>query len=94
MCLNAWCFEADGSYNVTKSRALIRAYDVARTLSREERAALPVLAAGAALRFAATRLYDWINTPAGALVTRKDPIEYLRRLRFHQAASGEVAYGL
>jgi homoserine kinase type II len=94
VCLNAWCFEADGSYNVTKSRALVRAYDAARPLSRKEHAALPVLAAGAALRFAATRLYDWINTPAGALVTRKDPVEYVRRLRFHQAASGEAAYGL
>jgi homoserine kinase type II len=94
VCLNAWCFESDGSYNVTKSRALIGAYDAARPLSPAERAALPVLAAGAALRFAATRLYDWINTPAGALVTRKDPVEYLRRLRFHQAASGEAAYGL
>ncbi len=94
VCLNAWCFESDGSYNVTKSRSLIRAYDAARPLTRGERAALPVLAAGAALRFAATRLYDWINTPAGALVTRKDPLEYLRRLRFHQAAKGEAAYGL
>jgi homoserine kinase type II len=94
VCLNAWCFESDGSYNVTKSRALIGAYDAARPLAPAERAALPVLAAGAALRFAATRLYDWINTPPGALVTRKDPVEYVRRLRFHQAASGEAAYGL
>ncbi len=94
VCLNAWCFESDGSYNVTKSRALIHAYDAVRKLLPAERAALPVLAAGAALRFAATRLYDWINTPAGALVTRKDPVEYLRRLRFHQAAAGEAAYGV
>lgn len=94
VCLNAWCFERDGSYNVTKSRALIAAYDAARPLSREEHQALPVLAAGAALRFAATRLYDWINTPAGALVTRKDPLDYLRRLRFHQEAGGASAYGI
>lgn len=94
VCLNAWCFESDGSYNVTKSRTLIHAYDAVRPLLPAERAALPVLAAGAALRFAATRLYDWINTPEGALVTRKDPVEYLRRLRFHQAATREAAYGL
>lgn len=94
VCLNAWCFERDGSYNVTKSRALVAAYDHARPLTPAERAALPVLAAGAALRFAATRLYDWINTPPGALVTRKDPLDYLRRLRFHQDATDAAAYGL
>ena len=94
VCLNAWCFERDGSYNVTKSRALVAAYDHARPLTTQERAALPVLAAGAALRFAATRLYDWINTPAGALVTRKDPLEYLRKLRFFARAEGPSALGL
>ena len=92
--LNAWCFEADGSLNVTKARAMCRAYAALRPLSAEERAALPVLCQGAAIRFALTWLYDWINTPAGALVTRKDPMEYVRRLRFHLAAPDEHAYGL
>jgi homoserine kinase type II len=53
-----------------------------------------VLCRGAALRFLLTRLYDWTNTPPGALVTRKDPLEYLRRLRFHAAAEGVSAYGI
>ena len=94
ICLNAWCFEQDLSFNVTKSRALLGAYAAIRPLSPGERAALPVLCQGAALRFALTRLYDWINTPADALVTRKDPLEYVRRLRFHLAAPDEHAYGL
>jgi homoserine kinase type II len=46
------------------------------------------------MRFLLTRLYDWLNTPDGALVTRKDPVDYLRRLRFHQAAGSAGAYGL
>ena len=94
VCLNAWCFEPDLAFNVTKARAMLSAYQSARPLSPAERAALPVLCQGAALRFALTRLYDWINTPADAMVTRKDPLEYVRRLRFHLAARDEHAYGL
>jgi homoserine kinase type II len=94
VCLNAWCFEADLSLNVTKARALLRGYQAARPLSPAEQAALPVLCQGAAIRFLLTRLYDWLHTPPGALVTRKDPIDYLRRLRFHLAARDAAAYGL
>ena len=93
VCLNAWCFEPDLSFNVTKARAMLRAYAVRRPLSAAERAALPVLCQGAAIRFVLTRLFDWVNTPPGALVTRKDPLEYLGRLRFHLAAKDEHAYG-
>ncbi len=94
VCLNAWCFEPDMSFNVTKARALLRGYGERRALSAAERAALPVLCQGAAMRFLLTRLFDWVNTPAGALVTRKNPLEYLGRLRFHLAAPDEHAYGL
>ncbi len=94
VCLNAWCFEADLAFNVTKARAMLRAYAACRALSPAERAALPVLCQGAAIRFLLTRLYDWVNTPPGALVTRKDPLEYLGRLRFHLMAKDEHAYGL
>jgi homoserine kinase type II len=93
ICLNAWCFEADGAFNLTKGRALLKGYESVRPLSQDERAALPVLARGAALRFLLTRAYDWINTPPTALVSRKDPLEYLRRLGFHQAVDGPGAYG-
>jgi homoserine kinase type II len=93
VCLNAWCFEPDASFNVTKARALIGAYEAVRPLSRIERAALPVLCRGAALRFLLTRLYDWTHTPAGALVTRKDPLEYLRKLRFFARAETAEAIG-
>ncbi len=85
ICLNAWCFEPDHSYNVTKGRALLNAYGKARAMSADERAALPVLARGAAMRFLLTRLVDWLAVPDGALVRPKDPLEYYRKLRFHQS---------
>ena len=94
VCLNAWCFEPDLAFNVTKARAMLRGYAAERPLSAAERAALPVLCQGAAIRFLLTRLYDWVNTPPGALVTRKDPLEYLAKLRFHLEAHDEQAYGL
>jgi homoserine kinase type II len=94
ICLNAWCFEPDHSYNVTKGRALLQGYERARALSQAERDALPLLARGAALRFLLTRLVDWLDVPPGALVKPKDPIEYFRKLRFHQAVGGVRDYGL
>lgn len=94
ICLNAWCFEHDYSFNVTKSRALLKAYEEVRPLGAFERAALPVLARGAALRFLLTRSYDWLNTPKDALVKPHDPIAYLRRLRFHQGVTSAAQYGL
>lgn len=94
ICLNAWCFEPDGSFNATKARLMLNGYRKVRPLSAEELQALPLLARGAAMRFLLTRLYDWVNTPAGALVKRKDPLEYYRKLRFHQGISGPGAYGI
>jgi len=94
VCLNAWCFEPDGAFNATKARRLLRGYSAARGFSDRELAALPLLARGAALRFLLTRLYDWVNTPKGALVTPKDPLEYLFKLRFHRGIAGPGAYGL
>lgn len=93
ICLNAWCFEPDASFNVTKGMALIDGYARARALDAAELAALPILARGAALRFLFTRLVDWLDTPDGALVKKKDPIEYLKKLRFHQQASSARDYG-
>ena len=94
ICLNSWCFEADGSFNMTKSRALIHGYEAVRRLSVAEKQAIPVLAAGSAMRFFLTRLYDWTHTPEDALVSLKDPMEYWAILRFHQSVSGVSAYGL
>jgi homoserine kinase type II len=94
ICLNAWCFEADHSYNVTKGRALLKSYGKARALSAAERSALPVLARGAAMRFLLTRLVDWLAVPDGALVKPKDPLEYFRKLRFHQSVKSVTDYGI
>lgn len=94
ICLNAWCFEQDGSFNITKARALLRAYTALRPFTDEEFEALPVLARGAALRFLLTRIYDWLNTSADALVKPKDPLEYVRKLRFHRNVGSAREYGL
>jgi homoserine kinase type II len=94
VCLNAWCFETDGSFNVTKARALLQAYEAVRPLTKAELQWLPTLARGAALRFLLTRTYDLLNTDANALVKTKDPNEYLRKLRFHQRVKSTRDYGL
>lgn len=94
ICLNAWCFESDHSFNVTKGRALLGAYARVRGLTEQERAALPLLCRGAALRFLLTRLVDWLEVPPNALVKPKDPLEYHRKLRFHQTVSSVRDYGI
>jgi len=89
----AWCFDKDGrGFRPEVSAALVEGYESVRPLSPDERAALPVLARGAALRFAMTRAEDWLHTPDGALVTRKDPMAFVRRLGFY-AEQGAAAFG-
>ncbi|UCH73772.1 MAG: homoserine kinase [Rhodospirillales bacterium] len=93
-CLNAWCFERDRSFNITKARGMLSAYRSVRAFSDAELAALPVLARGSALRFLLTRLYDWLHQSEGAIVRPKDPLEYLAILQFHQGITRPGAYGL
>jgi homoserine kinase type II len=94
VALNAWCFEPDHSFNITKGQALLRGYQTTRRLEAAEHAALPLLARGAALRFLLTRAYDWLHTSADAFVSRKDPLEYLRRLKFQRGVRSAGEYGL
>ena len=94
ICLNAWCFEADGSFNITKARRLLTAYRRVRDFTDAELAALPLLARASSMRFLLTRLYDWLNTPENALVTPKNPLEYLEKLHFHQSVKSAAEYGL
>ncbi len=89
VCLNAWAFEADGRFKPACAHALIEGYDTLRPLIAEERAALPVLARGAAMRFFLTRLADWGATPPGALVRPKDPMEYEARLAFFRGLGSD-----
>jgi homoserine kinase type II len=93
IALNAWCFEPDGSFNITSARQLVAGYESRRPLSVAERSALPVLAHGAAMRFFLTRLHDWGATPEGALVRPKDPLEYERKLAVHRASPDLVLFG-
>ncbi len=85
VALNAWCFDIDGGFNVTAARAFIDGYQRRRRLSDAERAAVPILSHGAAMRFFLTRLHDWGATPPGSLVRPKDPMEYERKLAAHRA---------
>lgn len=94
ICLNAWCFEPDGAFNVTKANRLFASYESVRPLSKREKQLMPLFARGSAMRFLLTRLYDWVNTPAGALVKPHDPREYLHKLMFHAGVSGIADYGL
>lgn len=94
IALNAWCFESDHSFNMTKGQALLKGYQAVRSIQPEERQALPLLARAAALRFLLTRAHDWLHTSAEALVKRKDPLEYLRRLKFHRTIVSASEYGL
>lgn len=94
ICLNAWCFEQDNSFNISKARALLQGYQTIRELDDDELENLPLLARGAALRFLLTRSYDWLNVQADALVKPKDPKEYLRKLNFHKTVKSVREYGL
>ena len=94
IALNAWCFEPDASFNITKGMALINGYERVRRLTDREVAALPIMARGSALRFMLTRLVDWLNVPPGAKVVPKDPVEYLKKMRFHRAVASARDYGL
>lgn len=94
ICLNAWCFEKDHSFNVTRASALLAGYQGVRPMRAEEIAALPMLCRGAALRFMLTRLADWLAGSDGALVHRRDPDEYVRKMRFHRNVASAAEYGI
>ena len=93
VCINAWCFDENELFDLKKSSCILSAYTEIRTLSKEEIASLPVLIRGSAIRFLLTRLYDWLNHPEDALVKPKDPMSYLKKLRFHQQLSDASDYG-
>ena len=90
--LNAWCFDETVTFRPDRARAMVRGYESVRLLDAAERAALPVLATGAAVRFLLTRLYDWLNTPPDALVTPKNPLDYLGRLRFFRTCAAPLEW--
>ncbi|MDZ7588918.1 MAG: homoserine kinase [Parasphingorhabdus sp.] len=89
---SAWAFDARGyPLDTAIGKALINGYESQMPLSEAERAALPIMAQGACIRFLLSRAWDWLNTPANALVTRKDPLAYLRRLNWYRE-QGERAF--
>ncbi len=94
ICLNAWCFESDGAFNISKARALLAGYQHVRPLSPAETAALPILCRGAALRFLLTRLSAWLSPTSASLGKKLNPLEYVQKLNFHRKVSAVSAYGL
>lgn len=93
VCLNSWAFEDGKEYNYSKGSALLSGYESIRPLEAAEREVLPTLCRGAALRFFLTRLVDWTETPADALVRPKNPLDYAERLAFHRKAVSAADYG-
>ena len=93
VCINAWCFDENEFFDLEKSRSILTAYNQTRALCEEEVLSLPVLIRGSAIRFLLTRLYDWLNHPEDALVKPKDPMSYLKKLRFHQQITDASSYG-
>lgn len=94
ICINAWCFEPDGSLNVTKSSSLLSGYQTVRSLENAEREALGLLCLGSSLRFYLTRAHDLIHHDPNWLVTPKNPHDYILRMRTHLRANGASGYGL
>lgn len=94
ICLNAWCFEPNYEFNITKSQRMLEGYASLRPLSAKEKAAFPILCLGAAMRFLMTRMTDWLNPKPNALVTPKNPMEYFQKLTFHSTAKDFHAYGI
>jgi homoserine kinase type II len=94
ICLNAWCFDDMRRFDRDKAAALLAGYQRARPLEPAERAALPTLARGAALRFLLTRANDWLTTPKDAIVKPHDPADYVARIEQHRAMTSARDYGL
>jgi len=95
VCLNALCFDGINqnlSFNVTKAKKFINGYSSIRKLEEDEKKSLKILCQGAAIRFLLTRVFDYLNLTEGALVKIKDPIEYLKRLEFHDSVKNYKDY--
>lgn len=93
ICVNAWCFSPNHSYDLEKGRALLQGYAHVRPITSKEKKAFPILTRGSALRFLLTRAHDWLNRPPNALVSFHNPLDYVQRLKFHQSAHSFADYG-
>ena len=93
-CLNAWCFEQNNEFNISKAKALLSSYNLHKEFSSEELKCLPLLARASALRYLLTRLIDFHTKEDSELVIKKDPNEYLKKLKFHQTVQRSSEYGL
>ena len=97
ICLNALCFDGTSqnlSFNVTKAKKFLKGYSKVRKITVKEKKYFKVLCQGAALRFLLTRVFDYLNITKGAILTVKDPIEYLKRLEFHNSTKNYQDYCL
>jgi homoserine kinase type II len=93
-CLNAWCFEKNNEFNISKAKALLSSYNLHKKFSSEELKCLPLLARASALRYLLTRLIDFHTKEESELIIKKDPNEYLQKLKFHQTVKKSSEYGL
>ncbi len=93
-CLNAWCFEKNNEFNISKAKALLSNYNLHKKFSSDELDCLPLLARASALRYLLTRLIDFHTREDSELIIKKDPDEYLMKLKFHQSVERSSEYGL
>lgn len=82
--MNAWCFDPDYQFVPERFAALMVGYQSQRALSDAERRMFHFAARAASLRFLTSRLHDVLFRPKDALITPKDPREYLTRVQFHR----------
>ena len=95
ICINAWCFEEKSNeFNISKAKKLLSSYNDVREITINEIDSLPLLCRAAALRFLLTRLIDFYQETSSSLLVKKDPTEYLKKLKFHQSISNASEYGL
>ena len=94
ICINAWCFERNNEFNVSKAKHFLQQYNSIRNINKVELESLPILARAASLRFLLTRLYDEIHNVKSDLVITKDPNEYFEKLKFHQSVKSVDEYGI
>ena len=87
ICINSLGFDKKNNemeFNKSKTLGFLKGYEKIRKINQNEKNALQILCQGASLRFLLTRLIDYNIKNDDAIVTVKDPNEFLDKLKFFQ----------
>ena len=95
VCLNDWCIDPkDAAHLSAHAQTFLRAYSTVRPLHDAERALLPALLRGAALRFWISRLWDFYLPRPASVLQPRDPTHcehILRERSLHQRGFNDLA---